>query len=187
MAMKVELEILLDDIFELENQRKITTKDTLQAELIVEEGKTRGRYKSTILTPELRAAAKSLRDNKDVVVRRGDKSPIYVILKRDEYIAKMNIILSDQTKFLRVTKHTTAELKTKVNTLIATVNAKKSGLHQPKITGKYKPSNAYGNVKTHKPGNPLRGQSTARYQLPRTSWLSDSARCWHPMYQVRLA
>ncbi|XP_069172597.1 uncharacterized protein [Procambarus clarkii] len=76
MARKVKLEILLVDIFEVETQ-KVTTKDTLQAELIAEDGKTRGNYRSTILSPELKAAAKSLCENKEIVVRRGDnmKSP----------------------------------------------------------------------------------------------------------------
>ncbi|XP_069180193.1 uncharacterized protein [Procambarus clarkii] len=66
----------------------------------------------------------------------------------------MNLILSYQTKFQRVTKDTIA--KTKVNRFIEIVNAKKSRLHLPKVVGEYKPRYANGNFKTHKPGNPLR-------------------------------
>ncbi|XP_069165297.1 uncharacterized protein PF3D7_1120000-like [Procambarus clarkii] len=45
MALKVELEILLDDIFDLETQKKVTTKDSLQVELIAKGGK---RSKTTL-------------------------------------------------------------------------------------------------------------------------------------------
>lgn len=72
MARKVELEILLDDIFHLGTQRKVTTKEPVQAELLAEGGKTRRNFRSIILCPELKAAAKELRENKEMVKRRGE-------------------------------------------------------------------------------------------------------------------
>ena len=153
---RVEIEVLIDDVLELQKSGKVTISDTLIPNLLAESGKTRGSTKSRILNKTLMTAAKELRENNDIVIRRADKSAVYVILAREEYLRKMNEILSDPTKFRRTTKYTSTSLKTKVNKIIDAVNAKCGGTHLLKIVGDFKPGYAYGNVKTHKINNPLR-------------------------------
>ena len=68
----------------------------------------------------------------------------------------MRSILSDETKFKRINKDTTSDLKSKLNNLIECTNAEGGGFKFQKITGEYKPGYAYGNVKTHKNNCPLR-------------------------------
>lgn len=65
MAWKVELEILLDDIVDLDKQKKVTTKDILQAELIAEGGKIRVTTEAPYCSPstkrQLRAFVRTRR------------------------------------------------------------------------------------------------------------------------------
>ncbi|XP_076059498.1 uncharacterized protein LOC143036137 [Oratosquilla oratoria] len=91
-----------------------------------------------------------------VPVRRADKSSIYVILNKEDYLSKLNLILSDTTKFKKISSDPTSKLKVKVNKLITANNAAIDHLHIPPIIGEYSPGYIYGNVKTHKPDAPLR-------------------------------
>ena len=100
--------------------------------------------------------AKELRENENIIIRKADKTAVYVLMPRDEYLQKMETILNDPSKFCRIPKDTTATLKAQVNRILDAVNAKSGGLHFQKITGEFSPGYAYGNVKTHKAGNPLR-------------------------------
>ena len=68
----------------------------------------------------------------------------------------MDAILSDQSKFAAVSRDPTKTNVTKINKLIDAANAANDALHFTRITGEYSPGYAYGNVKTHKAGNPLR-------------------------------
>ena len=80
-------------------------------------------------------AAKDLREDDRIVVRRADKSAIYVIMDKSEYLEKMNTILSDDSKFEKITKDTTDSLKAKVNRLITSANAVIGSIHFTKIVG----------------------------------------------------
>ena len=154
---RLEIEVLLDDIQQLEKKKTITTTGpALQAELLAEAGKRRGHHKSSILRPELKEAAKQLRNNKDITVRRADKASAYVILPTEEYLQKLDVLLDDATKFMKIRRNPVEDLKKRVNKEIETVNAKAGGLKLSKLSGDYGLGYLYGNVKTHKPGNPLR-------------------------------
>ena len=115
---RVEIETLIEDIFDLKKQGKIRTTDNLIPELIAEGGKKRGSTKSKVLDQSLREAAKQLKSNEDIVIRRADKASIYVLLSKEEYNDKMNAILNDKTKFQRIRRDPTATLKIKVNKII---------------------------------------------------------------------
>ncbi|XP_076041901.1 uncharacterized protein LOC143025777 [Oratosquilla oratoria] len=101
-------------------------------------------------------AAKELRENNDIVIRRADKSDLFVILNRSEYIDKVDSILQDPSKFLRVKKNPIDEIRKKVTKLIDNANADKDGVKFSPLQGHYEPGYFYGNVKTHKPGHKLR-------------------------------
>ena len=108
----------------------------------------------------MKQAAKSLRENNDIVIRRADKSNVFVILDRNEYRRKINVILSDGSKFLNVSKNPCDKLQKKVNGLIDEANTYSTSQGKPnlfkKVIGDYSPGYVYGNVKTHKDGNKLR-------------------------------
>ena len=153
---KVELEILYSNLLGLQKSKTIQINPNLKEQLRGESTKQRGKTKSNIITPRLRAAAKALREDETIVVRKADKSNMYVIMDKNEYNKKLNDILSDKTKFKRITKNPTDELKKKIYKITKEVNTKcgKKLLKQP--TGDFEPGYIYGNVKTHKPGNKLR-------------------------------
>ena len=155
-AKRIELEILLDNIQQLEKNKKVTTSPDLQAEFIREANTTRGRHHSPLLTPALKAAAKELKENEEIVIRKADKSSIFVILDKEEYMGKMKTILHDQTKFKSITKNPTNDIKTRLNRIIRENNKTPNSIKLPLIEGDHKLGYAYGNVKTHKRGNPLR-------------------------------
>ena len=47
-------------------------------------------------------ALQNLSKNKDLIIRKSDKGSPVVIVQRQDYLRKMNDILSDQTKFSKV-------------------------------------------------------------------------------------
>ncbi|XP_076036939.1 uncharacterized protein LOC143022555 [Oratosquilla oratoria] len=127
-------------------------KELLQAEST----KHRGYGKSSLLTAELRLAAKELRENKDIVIRRADKSDLFVILNRSDYIEKVESILQDTSKFVRVNRNPIDDIRKRVTKLIDFSNALIDGVKFAQRQGHYEPGYFYGNVKTHKPGHKLR-------------------------------
>ncbi|KAK3896264.1 hypothetical protein Pcinc_000008 [Petrolisthes cinctipes] len=67
---RLEMEILLGDIHQLEKNGKITTSTALQPTLLAEAAKTRGVYNSKLLNKNHFLASKQLRDNPDIIIRR---------------------------------------------------------------------------------------------------------------------
>ena len=67
-------------------------------------------------------AAKELWSRDDVLVREVDKTAAYVLIKKDEYLEKMDNILSDTSKFVKIKRNPTDEIKKKVNTTIKAIN-----------------------------------------------------------------
>ena len=156
LKKQVETEILYASLIDLESKDKIEINSNLKPQLIAESTKCRDKKSSRILTPELRNAASELKNHKDIIVRRADKANNYVIIKRYEYNGKLDAILSDTTKFKRITRNPIKELIVDVNRMIKQVNGSNESKILKPIVGEYKPGYLYGTVKTHKPGNPLR-------------------------------
>ena len=77
-----EIEILYNDILELDKENKITIDNNLQDQLRNESTKHRNPFKKNILTPELKQAAKELKNHANITVRKADKSQTYVILDK---------------------------------------------------------------------------------------------------------
>ena len=148
--------LLFQDIKKLESEKKVITNDRLKDQLVGESAKVRSTAKSQLLSEHLRKAARDLKENEDIIVRRADKSNIFVILDKQEYHDKLNSILNDTSKFERLTRDPTKQLTSKLNKLIGAANAAIGDIHFAKITGEYSTGYVYGNIKTHKPGNPLR-------------------------------
>ncbi|XP_076045008.1 uncharacterized protein LOC143027576 [Oratosquilla oratoria] len=155
-AKRLEVEVLLDQVHRLVESGHITASPDIQHELIAEASRKRGSYTSHVLERRHRDAAKSLRDREGITVRRADKAAMFVLIPTDEYLSKLDGILADETKFQRLTRDPTLTTVRKANKIIDAVNARVDGLKLHKISGDFRPGYLYGNVKTHKIGNPLR-------------------------------
>ena len=108
------------------------------------------------MTKELKEAAKRLCKNEDITIRRADKTNTFVLINTDKCHGKLNTILSDATKFVRKRKNPVEEIKRKLNGIIERVNAVRGSKRLSMVTGDHDLGYIYGNLKTHKHGNPLR-------------------------------
>ena len=153
---RMETEVVIDKLLQLQEENVVTLTPTVVDELVGESGRQRGSFRSNILTKDLKEAAEQLRSNKDIIVRRGDKSAVYVIMDTEEYNEKMDRILGDTNKFQKLQKDPTIQLKSKMNTLVRSANASQQEIKFPQVIGDYGPGYSYRSVKTHKTGNPLR-------------------------------
>ncbi|XP_068247027.1 uncharacterized protein [Palaemon carinicauda] len=166
---RLEVELLLDSILALQDRGTLRTTDALQPLLLAEALTERGHYTSGIVTQDMKAAAKELKQIAGVTVRRADKTAAFVLIDTEEYHKKLDNILADSSKFVRLTRNPIEEIKKEANKTIEAVNAATNAIHLPVISGDFWPGYLYGNVKTHKQGNPLRPiisqYPTPTYQL----------------------
>ena len=89
-------------------------------------------------------------------MRKADKAQLFVVIGAEEYHQKTAAILNDETKFKRITRNPVEELKRQANSLIDASNKVSKVVRFERIVGEYQLGYFYGNVKTHKEGNPLR-------------------------------
>ena len=82
-------------------------KHHLKAESI----KQRDFHPSKYLTKDIRLAAKQLKDHTDIIVRKADKSNVFVFLDKNEYKQKLDRFLSDTQQFKKITRNPINELK----------------------------------------------------------------------------
>ena len=153
---RINTEILIDRLLDLQAQQKVLLSPTVIHDLVGESGIDRNVYFSKIVDKRMREAAKSLRDDPSIIIRKADKSSVYVIMNRSQYNEKMNVILGDETKFKRLASDPTETLKRRISGLNIAANALQKEVRFPKVEGDFSPGYCYGTVKTHKQGNPLR-------------------------------
>ena len=153
---KVECEILYDSLLKLEEKNLVNINENLQLQLLAESTKVRDPTMSSIYTPEMRAAAKELREHPDIIVRKADKSDVYVVMDKTAYMEKLQVILDDEQKFEVITRNPIAEIKTELNKTITNINSSSQQNIFKKVVGDFKPGYIYGTVKTHKSGYPVR-------------------------------
>ncbi|XP_076049325.1 uncharacterized protein LOC143030001 [Oratosquilla oratoria] len=115
-----------------------------------------GSTRSSLIQRKHYVAARELKENKEITIRKADKSSDLVLIPTTEYLSKLDAILEDPSKFRRITHNPVETLKRKVNQVLDTVNAVTDKTHIRKLTGDFDLGYVYGNVKTHKAGNPLR-------------------------------
>ncbi|XP_068250232.1 uncharacterized protein [Palaemon carinicauda] len=151
-----EMELLIDSILNLQERGALQKTDAIQPLLLAEALTDRGRYRSGIVSKEMRAAAKELKRVAGVTVHRADKTAAFVLINTQEYHEKLDAILANLTKFERLTSNPGEDIKREANRTIEAINAATNAVHLPIISGDFGPGYLYGNVKTHKQGNPLR-------------------------------
>ena len=153
---RIQTEILIEKLQKLHEDSKIAMKPECIPELIGEANRNRGKFYSKIMIREMKQAAKKLKENSEIIIRKADKAALYVVVNRSEYNEKLDRILSDTTKFERIKKDPTSQLKSKMIRLTTEANKHQNTFQFPKIGGEYKPGYCYATVKTHKPNNPIR-------------------------------
>ena len=140
----------------MKNDGFATINPNIRDQLRSESTKCRSNDRSHALTPNLIAAAKSLKANDKIVIRRADKSAEYVIMNKTDYFNKLNQLISDTSKFKHITRSPILQLKRDLNALIKTVNAQIGHHVFEEIVSDYSEGYIYGNPKTHKHDIPLR-------------------------------
>ena len=154
---RVEVEVLIDNLSTLEREGKLQLKDPLKPLLLAEALTDRSPvYHHSLMNKDLRAAAKKLKQQEDITIRRADKTPALVLIDTNAYHQKLDNILADETKFRRIRKNPVDDIKREANKVIERINALSGAVKLSIIKGDYEPGYIYGNVKTHKNGNPLR-------------------------------
>ena len=99
LKKRLEIEVLLDSVFRLESSGKVHVSDSLQHELIAESNKDRGPYRSQLYNREMKDAAKKLRENNGITIRRADKTAAYVLIPTETYHQELENVLNDEYKF----------------------------------------------------------------------------------------
>ena len=154
---RLEIEVLLDQLLTLERSNKVELSDSLRPLLLAEALTQRHpEHHTSLMNKKLREAAKKMKTAEGITIRRADKTPALVLIRTEEYHQKLDAILADGTKFQKIRRNPTEDIKREANKIIERINALSSSHKIPKITGDYEPGYVYGNVKTHKAGNPLR-------------------------------
>ncbi|XP_068212593.1 uncharacterized protein [Palaemon carinicauda] len=97
-----------------------------------------------------------VRKEVNVIVKRADKTAVFVLIDTEVYHRKLDLIPGDSSKFEKLSYNPIKENKREANKTIETINAVTNAIHFQTITGDFSPGYLYGNVKTHKNGNPLR-------------------------------
>ncbi|XP_064096787.1 uncharacterized protein LOC135208483 [Macrobrachium nipponense] len=137
-------------------QNIVRTTDAFQPLLLAEALKDRGSHTSGIFTREMKEAAMELKAKEDITVRQADKTAAFVLIKTKEYHEKLDAILSNSSKFERLTRNPMEDIKRDANHVISTINTSTNAVHLSPIQEDFSLGYLYGNVKTHKEGNPLR-------------------------------
>lgn len=134
---RLECELLLDDAERLAKKGEITIEPTFKQEVVAEAGKTRGRYKSSIIDPRHQDAAKQLKADHNITIRKADNAATYVIMDTSKYLQKIDDILDEATKFKRITRDPTEDLKKKVNKLIVKNDIASKSIKLEKLSGEF--------------------------------------------------
>ena len=154
---RLEIEVLLDNLLSLEKEKKVELNNSLRPLLLAEAlTLSHPNHHQSLMSKELRTAAKKLKQAEGITIRRADKTPALVLIRTDEYHRKLDAILADESKFRRIRRNPVDDIKKEANNVIDRINALSTACKFPRIKGDYEPGYIYGNVKTHKNGNPLR-------------------------------
>ena len=109
-------------------------------------------FNKDLLTQEDYNKLKELKSNDDIIIKKADKSNIFVILNKEDYSRKLNDILSDNTKFKPIDIDPTEDIKKRLNGIIKHTNSVQ--IDDNKIfqnaVGHFSPGYIYGNPKIHK-------------------------------------
>ena len=149
---KIEIEKLSSHITTEKNKSNIsiTDEEKLRCELKRFGLRKITDYTSDLITSKQRELIKTFNANDSIIVRKSDKSNTFVILNKSYYTQQLDDIISDTSKFEKLTKDPTEQLKKTLNNLIDIANNENEHFKLKKLVGHYRPGYLYGNPKIHK-------------------------------------
>ena len=110
-------------------------------------------YKPTLHALKKHRILKRLANNKDIVILRPDKGSGTVILNRDEYIKKLSDIISDTSKFKKLSADPTLLREGQLQSSLRNLKNKKfftKEVYDKIYPSGSKPASIYGLPKIHK-------------------------------------
>ena len=134
-------------------------------------------HSKDLITKEEYGIIKMFNENENIVIRKADKSNTFVIMNKTDYEDKIDALISDTSKFVRIQKDPSDKLKTELNAEITRINSTNNDKAICKVSGHHEPGYIYGNPKTHKnvhdpPLRPIVSQiGTVTYQTAK--WLNS--------------
>ena len=112
-----------------------------------------------ILSQDEWSALNDLRNDQSIIITRPDKGNAVVILKRDDYLRKMNQLINDPTKFKKLDSNLTKSRETKLTNYLLKLKNKQiiseDTYFKLRPVGS-QPAILYGLPKVHKDGCPMR-------------------------------
>ena len=114
-----------------------------------------------LLTKRHLEALKNLQSNQEILLSKPDKGAGIVLMNKSDYISKMNTILADQTKFLKMVKEKDKTHIIEKSISKTLISMKQSGYIDSNTFARIQPKGSviprlYGLPKVHKPNVPLR-------------------------------
>lgn len=152
LTKKIETEKLYRRLIDLKRNDKITFNDeeNLQCELKRFGLRNIRDFSKDQLTRQQYQMIKTFCNNDNIVIRKADKTNMFVIMDKQKYNSKINEILSDADKFKKIERDTTPQLKKKLRALIDTIHSVSDAPRFPNLIGNFQPGYIYGNAKIHK-------------------------------------
>jgi hypothetical protein len=160
--LEVQFESLYDQLTELVPTSELNVEQ-LKSTLVTscyQYLKYKPRFKH-LLTKEHLDALKRLRDNDSIIVCKPDKGAGIVLMDRTDYTSKMEVILSDNSKFQKMEreKDKTKPIEKAISKVLCQMKMK--GIIDASTFERLHPTGTtiprlYGLPKVHKPGVPLR-------------------------------
>ena len=152
LVKKIQIEKLYKNIQAKSKDNTITISedDQLKCELKRFGLRKPQDFSKNLLDKDQFQLVKDFTRNPDVITRKADKSNLFVIMNKQNYVEKIDHILSDQDKFVKSNKDPTPQLKKKLRDLIEIIHAKNGAVRFPMPVGHYEPGYIYGNAKIHK-------------------------------------
>ncbi|KAK3886674.1 hypothetical protein Pcinc_009191 [Petrolisthes cinctipes] len=114
---RVECEVLIDNVENLARKGEVTVKSTFKQEIVAKASKTRGHFNSSIINRRHNEAVKQLSSDDTINIRKAVKNATYVLMNTSEYFNKIDAILADDSKFVKISKVLTESLKKKLTSL----------------------------------------------------------------------
>ncbi|XP_076029167.1 uncharacterized protein LOC143018013 [Oratosquilla oratoria] len=118
-------------------------------------------------------AINSLKKDSDLHITKADKSNAVVIMNKNDYLNKMDVLLKDQVTYVQLLKNPTESVNSHFNKKIKELLSGNSELIKKFISISPPLPYMYGLIKTHKPNNPVRpivsSIGSASYKL--SKWL----------------
>jgi len=152
LVKKIEIEKLYETIKRKSDDKKlkIVNDEMLRCELKRFGLRPSVDFNRDLLSKKQYGVLKEFCSRDDIIIRKADKTSTIVVMCRNDYVNKLDEMLSDTNKFRKLKKDSTENIKKDINGIIDTVNAKCSGNIFSKLEGHYSPGYMYGNPKIHK-------------------------------------